>query len=29
MGVAGDYLYRERTALDFDEGLWGVFRVTP
>jgi hypothetical protein len=28
MGVAGDYLYRNRASLSFDAGMWGVFRVT-
>jgi hypothetical protein len=28
-GIAGDYLYRDQASMDFDGGLWGIFRVTP
>jgi hypothetical protein len=27
--VAGDYLYRTQSSFQFDNGLWGIFRVTP
>jgi hypothetical protein len=28
-GVTGDYLYRTQSSFQFDNGLWGIFRVTP
>ncbi len=28
MGIPGDYLYRTRSSMVFDGGIWGVFRVT-
>jgi hypothetical protein len=28
-GVSGDYLYRTQSSFQFDNGLWGIFRVTP
>jgi manganese oxidase len=28
-GVAGDYLFRTQSSFQFDNGLWGIFRVTP
>ena len=27
--VPGDYLYRTQSSFQFDNGLWGIFRVTP
>ena len=27
--VPGDYLYRTQPSLQFDGGIWGIFRVTP
>ncbi|HJY30463.1 MAG TPA: hypothetical protein VJ306_20690, partial [Pyrinomonadaceae bacterium] len=27
-GVTGDYLYRTQSSFQFDNGLWGIFRVT-
>jgi hypothetical protein len=27
--VSGDYLYRTQSSFQFDNGLWGIFRVTP
>ncbi|HEX2269964.1 MAG TPA: hypothetical protein VHH35_10530 [Pyrinomonadaceae bacterium] len=27
--VTGDYLYRTQSSFQFDNGLWGIFRVTP
>jgi len=27
--VTGDYLYRNFQAFQFDNGMWGIFRVTP
>ncbi len=27
--VTGDYLYRSQSSFQFDNGLWGIFRVTP
>ncbi|HET6852488.1 MAG TPA: hypothetical protein VFH46_09185 [Pyrinomonadaceae bacterium] len=27
--VAGDYLFRTQSSFQFDNGLWGIFRVTP
>jgi hypothetical protein len=26
-GTRGDYLYRDQPSLEFDKGLWGIFRV--
>jgi hypothetical protein len=26
-GTPGDYLYRDQASFQFDNGLWGVFRV--
>jgi hypothetical protein len=28
-GVPGDYLYRDFASVQFDGGLWGIFRVEP
>jgi manganese oxidase len=28
-GVTGDYLFRTQSSFQFDNGLWGIFRVTP
>ncbi|HEX6202761.1 MAG TPA: hypothetical protein VF100_07150, partial [Thermoanaerobaculia bacterium] len=28
-GVPGDYLYRDFASVQFDGGLWGLFRVLP
>ena len=27
--ITGDYLYRTQSSFQFDNGLWGIFRVTP
>ncbi len=27
--VTGDYLYRTQSSFQFDNGMWGIFRVTP
>ena len=27
--ISGDYLYRTQSSFQFDNGLWGIFRVTP
>jgi hypothetical protein len=27
-GVTGDYLYRTQSSFQFDNGVWGIFRVT-
>jgi hypothetical protein len=27
-GVVGDYLYRTQSSFQFDNGVWGIFRVT-
>lgn len=27
--VSGDYLFRTQSSFQFDNGLWGIFRVTP
>ena len=27
--VKGDYLYRTQSSFQFDNGIWGIFRVTP
>jgi hypothetical protein len=26
--VKGDYLYRTQSSFQFDNGIWGIFRVT-
>jgi hypothetical protein len=28
-GVTGDYLFRTQSSFQFDNGIWGIFRVTP
>jgi hypothetical protein len=28
-GITGDYLYRTFMSMQFDGGMWGIFRVTP
>jgi hypothetical protein len=27
--VTGDYLFRTQSSFQFDNGIWGIFRVTP
>jgi hypothetical protein len=26
--ITGDYLFRTQSSFQFDNGLWGIFRVT-